>query len=139
MINLLSQLQLIGVSFFTSFFFSFIFLYLYRVYLLSFVKLIRFISVIAIFLLVTLLYFYFCLIVYDGVFSMYQVVFIFLGILCFYYFYYPLFNRFIEIRRICVVKHIEKIKNTLYNLLKKMGGIFSGRSRKKRQEDCSDD
>ena len=139
MTSLLSQLQLIGVSFLTSFFFSFIFVYIYKAYLLQLNKIITFLSVLFIFLFVTLLYFYFCLIVYDSVFSMYQILFLFMGILCFFYFYYPLFSKVVERKRKRVVKHIEKFKNTLYNLLKKMGGIFSGRSRKKRQKDCSND
>ena len=70
---------------------------------------------------------------------MYQILFIFLGVITFYKFYFPLFDKVIIKRRNCVVKHIEKFKNTLYNFHKKMGGIFSGRSRKKRQKNCSDD
>lgn len=139
MTSLLSQVQLIAVSFLTSFFFSFIFIYLYQVYLLLCNRIIRFIGVLSMFILATTTYFSFCLTIYDAVFSMYQILFLFLGVLCFYFYYYSLFYKVVEQRKNCVVKHIEKFKNTLYNLLKKMGGIFSGRSRKKRQEDCSND
>ena len=136
--SLLPQIQLIFISFFSSFFFSFIFVYIYKCYLLLFVKFIKYVGVLLSFFLFTYIYFKLCLFVYDGEFSMYQILFLFLGVVYFYKVYYLYFNRLVV--RIMNRNHksIEKLKNTLYNHFKKMGGIIRGRSRKKRKENCAD-
>ena len=67
-----------------------------------------------------------------------SIIFLILGVICFYKFYYLYFNRWVIRIMNRNYKCIEMFKNTLYNHLKRMGGIFSGRSRKKRKEDCAD-
>lgn len=138
MTSLLSQFQLMSISFLSSFFFSFLFVYFYKGYLSLINKFIRYVIVIVCFMLFTYCYFNLCLYIYDGVFSIYQILFLFLGVYIFYRFYYFYFNKLVIRRYNDNYKSIEKIKNTLYNLFKKMGGIFRGRSRKKREEDCTD-
>ena len=138
MIDLLSQFQLIVVSFLFGFFFSFFFTYIFEVFLQEFNFIVKNILTIGMFIIATLLYFYLCLIVCDGNGSFYQVVFMFIGVLVFHKFYYPSFSKLVKKRKIKTHKFIEKYKNTLYNQIKKMGGIFRGRSRKKREKDYAD-
>lgn len=135
MIDLLSQIQLVAISFLFSFFFSFLFIYIFDAYLMEMNFVIRNIVTLCMFVLSTLFYFYLCLQVYDGLPSFYQILFLFFGVCLFDKFYYPYFNKFVKKRKIKTHKHIEKFKNSLYNQIKKMGGIFRGRSRKKRKED----
>ena len=138
MTSLLSQVQLIAVSFLVSFFMCFIWSYIYQVYLSLLNKILRFLGVIPLFICGTYFYFKLCLNVYSATFSMYQILFLILGVVIFYKYYFPSFSILIRKRKKCIYKVIEKFKNTLYNLLKKMGGIFRGRSRKKRKENCAD-
>lgn len=139
MIDLLSQLQLVTISFLTSFFFSFIFVYLYHGYIKHFHLVFRIILNIFIFLVFTSFYFYLCLTIYDASFSFYQILFLFLGVYTFYNFYFPYFYRLVKRREIKIYNFIEKSKKTLYNLIKRMGGIINGRSRKKKKKDYAND
>jgi len=135
MIGLLPQFQLIALSFLFSFFFSFLFVFLFNGFLIEFNFIIRSIVTLCIFILGSILYFYMCLNIYNGNSSFYQIIFLSLGVCVFNKFYYPYFSLFVKKRRIKTHKLIEKYKNTLYNHIKKMGGIFRGRSRKKRKKD----
>ena len=139
MISLLPQIQLLSISFLSSFILCFIFSYVYNGYLKYFHFILRAIFSSCIFIVATKIYFDMCLKYYNAVFSYYQIAFLIIGIIIFYKYYYRYFYRLIYKREIKTYKFIEKFKKSLYNLINKMGGIFRGRSRKKSKESCSND
>ena len=139
MISLLPQIQLIFVSFFTTFFFSFVFNYLYHGFIKHFNIAIESLLTLLLFLVTTFLYFKLCLYFHYALFSFYQILFLLLGVFVFYQFYFPYFKRIVTKQEKKTNNFIEKSKKTLYNFIKRMGGIIHGRSRKKTKKDYANE
>lgn len=131
MINLLSQLQIIVISFLAGLFGSWIWDYLYQIFYQKHHFIVKLIESVIYMMLMSLLLFYFLFITNDAYLTLYIPLFVIFGIATYFIVYYDYVNKHIK----KVSKKIEKVRMKIYNQFTKIKkGWENGKSRKRKKK-----
>ena len=131
MIDLLSQIQIIFISFFVGLFASWIWDYIYQIFFKKHYFLIRLLELILYMCFISVLLFYLLFITTDAYLTVYIPLFLLFGICTYFILYYDYVYKHIE----KISKKIEKVKLKIYNLFVRMKKRWkNGTSRKKKKK-----
>lgn len=131
MIDLLSQIQIIFISFFVGLFASWIWDYIYQIFFKKHYFLIRLLELILYMCFISVLLFYLLFITTDAYLTVYIPLFLLFGIYTYFILYYDYVYKHIE----KISKKIEKVKLKIYNLFVRMKKRWkNGTSRKKKKK-----